>query len=210
MRSFILLFLLSICCFACTIKQEADLDRGLIYKGDYVNRQFNIRFPLLEDFYVGDHDGKSHLIKDISIDFLPSWISITQAKESRLIFLCYKFPVDSELAINPNLAISAMNIKGHSYLKKSSRAIKLAKEELSSLNSSFVINESKINLETEIGNIPGFKSFLIINDVVVNYETYILNSGNFNVSFTISYAEESQRNELIEMLAALTLFKATD
>ena len=207
MRSILLLGLLSffLSCQPSTSQSTVKgIDLGKMENATYFNGQFNLAIPLPAGWHFV-RDENTAKIAEQNVENVFEGIKHEAHTEYvlekvALIFTLFKYDPSEGRVVNPNMTITATDIRDAPESANVDRVIRDIKEGFLETGIDVAFSDTPLD---EVINKHIFKgySFAVTNEYgSAKYESYVANYGDYNLLITISYTNGIEREELIEVI----------
>ena len=202
----VLVLVLSVACQESN-KIPDTFDYGTIENGVYINDFFNLRMPFKTSWNVQTRqeldalgENAEEFVKSEAVKDIIRTADVTSAN----LFCAYKFEPETVEIYNPSIILVAENIKSSPQLKRGSDYLKEARKLLedSTLNYEFDTSSEPIELGGKQFDVLKVTGHYLDNTFYQQYISTI--DQGFSLSVIISYANDSQRQELETLMKGIS------
>ncbi len=202
------LFFIMLNCIPSCAQEKKGIELGQFDGSTYVNQQFDLSIEIPESWYFMDKDQRSMAAKKNAKKMLETNADQEQILElslesTALIFAIFKYKPDTIMEVNPNMTITATNIEKTPNLKDLDYALEQSKTGMKEMGLPIEIKDTIIEAEINKKQFKGFNSTITYNGMSANYESYLGNFDKHNLLITISYKNEIQKAELLNILNSI-------
>lgn len=207
MKNFIyILFAISI--LSCTKKEKNlpdNFDFGTTEQGVYTNDYFDLEIQFDPSWSVQDKQQVNNLVEsatDISMKDNQNLKSIVKASmvNSAYLLTIFKYEVGSPVEFNPSFMAIAENTKNFPGIKNGGDYLFHAKNLLDQTNLEYRYEKEVFEKEISNANFHILEAKIDVGDRTVTQEYYATVSNGFSLSFIVSYMNESERDELYQII----------
>lgn len=194
---------------ACQSKaHKSEFSYGAYENGKYINKFLGITLDIPNDWYVYSEEEILKVMGLVENDVDLNDAGRENIKKNKVrsadLFMAQKYdPYEFDAIVNPSFMINVERVDDIKFIRNASDYAKLARKNMQAMTKSPVIFENEATVE--LGGNQFERHTIMKSEAGYDYETtqfcQIMNG--YAVIFTLTYADEYDRKELIRCLSSL-------